>query len=103
MEKFLFYIRRPMVNIRPAVAIRQNYNEIANLCRQSGEPVFLTKKGEGDLVVMDIDTFNQRERLLRFREDVLDAAEENMAEQTECNMDELQEYISYIFKRAANA
>ena len=56
------------MNIRPSAAIRQSYNEIADLCRKSAEPVFLTKNGEGDLVVMDIDTFNRREKLLKLRE-----------------------------------
>ena len=40
--------------IKPSAAIRQNYNEIAKLCRESASPVYLTKNGEGDLVVMDI-------------------------------------------------
>ena len=48
------------MNIRPSAAIRQNYNEIADLCRKTSEPVFLTKNSEGDLVVMDIETFNRR-------------------------------------------
>ena len=47
------------MNIRPSAAIRQNYNEIAEMCRKTGEPVFLTKNGEGDLVVMDIETYKQ--------------------------------------------
>ncbi|MFR7389113.1 MAG: hypothetical protein ACLUTU_09355 [Blautia faecis] len=34
------------MNIRPSAAIRQNYNEIAELCRKTAEPVFLTKNGE---------------------------------------------------------
>ena len=49
----------PAMNIRPSAAIRQNYNEIADLCRKTTEPVFLTKNGEGDLVVMDIDPYNR--------------------------------------------
>ena len=43
------------MHIKPSAAIRQNYNEIAELCRSSQEPVYLTKNGEGDLVVMDIE------------------------------------------------
>lgn len=35
------------MNIRPSAAIRQNYNEIADMCRKTAEPVFLTKNGEG--------------------------------------------------------
>lgn len=45
------------MNIKPSAAIRQNYNEIAELCRSTKEPVYLTKNGEGDLVVMDIVFF----------------------------------------------
>ena len=46
--------------IKASAAIRQNYNEISELCKTSKEPVYLTKNGEGDLVVMDIDTFTRR-------------------------------------------
>ncbi len=35
------------MNIKPSAAIRQNYNEIAELCRSTGEPVYLTKNGVG--------------------------------------------------------
>ena len=29
--------------IKPSAAIRQNYNDIAELCKMTGEPVYLTK------------------------------------------------------------
>lgn len=61
--------------IKPSAAIRQNYTEIANLCKDTGEPVFLTKNGEGDLVVMDIATFDQREKQLELREKLLEVEE----------------------------
>ena len=60
--------------IRPSAAIRQNYNEIADMCRKTAEPVFLTKNGEGDLVVMSIEAFEQREEALKLRAK-LEAAE----------------------------
>ena len=62
-------------NIKPSAAIRQNYTEIANLCKDTGEPVFLTKNGEGDLVVMDIAVFDQREKQLELREKLLEVEE----------------------------
>lgn len=58
--------------IKPSASIRQNYNEISNLCKETGEPVFLTKNGEGDLVVMDIDVYDQREMQLELREKLLE-------------------------------
>ena len=63
------------VIIRPSAIIRQNYNKISRLCKETSEPVFLTKNGVGDLVVMDINTFNQRERLLELREHLVEAEE----------------------------
>ncbi len=50
------------MQIKPSASIRQNYNEIAALCKSTGEPVYLTKNGEGDLVVMDIEAFARREK-----------------------------------------
>lgn len=61
--------------IKPSAAIRQNYTEIANLCKETGEPVFLTKNGEGDLVVMDIAVYDQREKQLELREKLIEIEE----------------------------
>ena len=47
------------MNIRPSAVIRNNYNDISNFCKTTGEPVYLTKNGEGDLVVMDIEYFEK--------------------------------------------
>lgn len=62
--------------IKPSSTIRQNYNEISNLCKETGEPVFLTKNGEGDLVVMDIAAYDQREKQLELREKLLEIEEQ---------------------------
>ena len=67
------------MNIRPSAAIRQNYNEIADLCRRTQEPVYLTKNGEGDLVVMDIETYDQREKQLELREKLVEIEERRQA------------------------
>ncbi len=67
------------MTIRPSAAIRQNYNEISNLCKKTGEPVFLTKNGEGDLVVMDIEAFTKKEKILELREQLLAVEEDRLA------------------------
>ena len=60
-------------NIRPSTALRNEYNEISAYCKEKGQPVFLTKNGEGDLVVMSIDAYNAREEWLNVREKLLEA------------------------------
>ena len=66
------------MNIRPSGAIRQNYNEISELCKKTAEPVYLTKNGEGDLVMMDIEAFTRREKMLQLREELLAVEEERL-------------------------
>lgn len=64
-----------MIHIKPSAAIRNNYNEISQLCKETGEPVYLTKNGEGDIVVMDIKSFSKRESMLKLREMLVEAEE----------------------------
>ena len=41
-----------MATIRPSSDLRNRYNEISDFCNKNNEPVFITKNGTGDLVVM---------------------------------------------------
>ncbi|MBT9169510.1 MAG: hypothetical protein DDT19_02870 [Syntrophomonadaceae bacterium] len=84
------------MQIKPSASIRQNYNEIADLCRSTGEPVYLTKNGEGDLVVMDIDTFVHREKMLKLREELLAVEEDRLAGRAGTTPDELDSYLESI-------
>jgi len=82
--------------IKPSAAIRQNYNEIASLCRAAKEPVFLTKNGEGDLVVMDMETYTRREKMFALREELLSVEEDRAAGRIGCTPDELEIYLDGI-------
>ena len=84
------------MNIRPSAAIRQNYNEIADLCRRTQEPVYLTKNGEGDLVIMDIESFSRREKMLKLREDLLAVEEDRAMGRRGCTIDELERFLDGI-------
>ncbi len=46
-----------MPQIRPITDLR-NTNEISDLCHAKKEPIFITKNGYGDLVIMSIETFD---------------------------------------------
>jgi prevent-host-death family protein len=47
--------------IKSSSELRKNYNSVAEICRTRKIPVFLTKNGEGDMVLMDIETYSRRE------------------------------------------
>ena len=50
--------------IRPISALRNKANEISALAHKSGEPVFITKNGEGDMVVLSLASYGRLERKL---------------------------------------
>lgn len=66
-----------MPRIRPISDLRNKSHEIARLCHETGEPVFITKNGEGDLVVMSLAAYERdRARLELYA--LLDEAESDV-------------------------
>lgn len=53
-----------MPYIRPISDLRNNANEISDYCRKEREPVFITKNGSGDMVVMNIEDYEKQQMLL---------------------------------------
>jgi len=90
------------MNIRPSAAIRQNYNEIAEICKKTGEPVYLTKNGEGDLVVMDIESFNRREKMLKLREELLAVEEDRLHGEEGYSINEVASLMRLAIKETNN-
>lgn len=64
--------------IKPSTVLRNEYNAISNLAKETKEPIYITKNGEGDLVLMSIDAFEKREQMLQLREKVLQAERERI-------------------------
>jgi prevent-host-death family protein len=48
-----------MPQIRPISDLRNNFAEISRIVHETPEPVFLTKNGYGDMVVMSVELFEQ--------------------------------------------
>lgn len=90
------------MNIKPSAAIRKNYNEISALCKTTKEPVFLTKNGESDLVVMDIDTFSRRESMLKLREQLVAVEEDRLMGKRGFSIDEMNEMMTKAIKESVN-
>ena len=64
--------------IKASAALRNDYASISNLAKETKEPIYITKNGEGDLVLMDIEAFEKREQMLNLRSRVLQAEEERI-------------------------
>ena len=48
-----------MAKILPSSDLRNKYNEISNFCNTYNEPVFITKNGTGDLVLLSNTAYEE--------------------------------------------
>ena len=53
-----------MPSIRPISDLRNSANEISDFCRQSREPVYITRNGTGDMVVLNIEEYERQMALI---------------------------------------
>ena len=51
-------------------------------------------------MVMDIETYNQREKLLKLREELLAIEEDRLAGRAGCSPDELDAYLDHVITEA---
>ncbi|MDE4542458.1 type II toxin-antitoxin system Phd/YefM family antitoxin [Thermoanaerobacterium sp. R66] len=49
-----------MPYIRPVSDLRNNFADISRVVHETGEPVFLTKNGYGDMVVMSMEAYERK-------------------------------------------
>lgn len=68
-----------MPNIRPISDLRNNANEISDFCRNTGEPVFITRNGAGDMVVLSIKEYERRQALIDLYGKLAEAEQEIVA------------------------
>ena len=69
---------------------------MVDLCRESQEPVFLTENGKVNLVIMDIETFKRKEKMLDLREQLLSVEEERMVGSKQYTIDELDQILEAV-------
>ena len=58
------------------------------IAKETNEPIYITKNGDGDLVVMNIEAFEKREQMLKLRERVLKAEQERIEGQPTMSVSE---------------
>lgn len=48
-----------MALIRPCADLRNNYNEISKICHETKEPIYITKNGYNDLVILSNEAYEE--------------------------------------------
>ena len=64
--------------IKASASLRNDYTTISKLAKETKEPIYITKNGEGDLVLIDIAAFEKRDQILQLRAKVLQAEQERI-------------------------
>ena len=65
-----------MPRIRPISDLRNNANEISDFCRQTREPVYITRNGSGDMVVLSIEEYERQQALIELYGKLAEAEKE---------------------------
>ena len=68
--------------IKRSSDLRNNFNQISELCHKEKQPVFITKNGEGDLVVMSMAFFEQQQALLELYQKLGEAEAQSLSKFT---------------------
>ena len=87
------------MSIKTLTAIKRINNEIADLCCKTEEPIFLTQNSKSNLVVMDIETYNYREKMLKLSVELLTVEEDRIAGRNGVTVYELNDYLKDIINK----
>ena len=85
--------------IKSSTALRNDYGTISDLAHEEAEPIYITKNGEGDLVVMSIEAFEQREETIKLRTKLEAAEASRLSDAPSYTLEESRQRLEAIYQR----
>lgn len=79
--------------IKSSTALRNDYRTISSLAHNTEEPIYITKNGEGDIVVMSIEAFEKWEKILKMRFKIMVAEASRVSGEPIVSLDEARKRI----------
>lgn len=61
-----------MALIRPCADLRNNYNEISRICHETKEPMYITRNGANDLVILSDEAYEDLKKDIEQTEERID-------------------------------
>jgi prevent-host-death family protein len=90
-----------MAQIRPVSDLRNKFAEISRIVHEEGEPVFLTKNGYGDMVVMSLDDYRARKFVHDVDVKLMEACDEAMNTDRRLTHQEVMAHMQEIIGNAS--
>lgn len=85
--------------IKSSTSLRNEYGKISNLAHEKQEPIYITKNGEGDLVVMSIDAFEKREEIIKLNAKIDLAEQSRNAGESTCTLGQSKERLEKLYEQ----
>lgn len=90
-----------MALIRPYADLRNNYNEISRICHETQKPIYITKNGANDLVILSDKAY---EDIIRDKEETLEERVDRLvAEKFEKYYESFEEFRKDILEKIDKA
>ena len=86
------------MKIRPSSALRNEYTQISLLAKETGEPIFITNKGEDDGVFMSMEAYEEREKMFRHRDQFYAAELSRLNGEPTVSAEEMHNRMAALFR-----
>ena len=90
-----------MALIRPCADLRNNYNEISKICHETKEPMYITKNGTNDLVILSDEAYEELTKVLEETEE--ERIDRLVSEHFDKQYATFEEFQKDIFKKVEEA
>ncbi len=86
--------------IKPSTGLRNEYTQISELAKASGEPIYITNKGEADIVVLSMEAYEEREKMFRHRDLIYEAEFSRLNGAPTYSSDDIRSELEMLYEAA---